>query len=160
MKTKKEMKKLNILLIIAVLFNIVISCSEVIETIDVADNQEVYEMRVYYTHEGKFDDILSRFENHTTKLFEKHGFTNVGYWTTTKRDTITFADEFIFQNDGNKALVYIVSFKDMDARDNSWDNFINDPEWTKAYEESRVNGPIVRKIEQVFLSPTAFSNLK
>jgi len=48
----------------------------------------------------------------------------------------------------------------MDARDNSWNNFINDPEWTKAYEESRVNGPIVRKIEQVFLSPTAFSNLK
>ncbi|MBT3684950.1 MAG: NIPSNAP family protein [Cryomorphaceae bacterium] len=154
------MKKLNILLIIAVLFNTVISCSEVIETNDVGDNHEVYEMRVYYTHEGKFDDILSRFENHTTKLFEKHGFTNVGYWTTTKRENITFADEFIFQNDGNKALVYIVSFKDMDARDNSWDNFINDPEWTKAYEESRVNGPIVRKIEQVFLSPTVFSNLK
>ena len=154
------MKKLNILLIIAVLFNSVISCSEVIETNDVADNHEVYEMRVYYTHEGKFDDILSRFENHTTKLFEKHGFTNVGYWTTTKRDSITFADEFIFQNDGNKALVYIVSFKDMDSRNESWESFINDPEWIRVYEESRVDGPIVEEIEQVFLNPTTFSNLK
>ena len=154
------MKKLNILLILAVLFNSVISCSEVIETNDVGYNHEVYEMRVYYTHEGKFDDILSRFENHTTKLFEKHGFTNVGYWTTTKRENITFADEFIFQNDGNKALVYIVSFKDMDSRNESWENFVNDPEWIRVYEESRVAGPIVEEIEQIFLNPTVFSNLK
>ena len=48
------MKKLNILLIIAVLFNSVISCSEVIETNDVGYNHEVYEMRVYYTHSGSF----------------------------------------------------------------------------------------------------------
>ena len=136
------------------------SCSNNIEVSSQKPPQGVYEMRVYYTHDGKFEDIISRFENHTTKLFEKHGFTNVGYWTTTKRDSISFADKFILQNDGNKALVYIVSFKDMDTRNNSWDNFINDPEWTKAYDESRVNGPIVREIEQVFLSPTVFSNLK
>jgi hypothetical protein len=56
-------------------------------------------------------------------------------------------------------LVYIVSFKDMETRDESWDNFINDPEWVKVFEESRKNGPIVKEIEQVFLSPTIFSNL-
>ena len=77
-----------------------------------------------------------------------------------KERSITFADEFIFQNDGNKALVYIVSFENMETRNESWDNFINDPEWTKAYEESRVDGPIVKKIEQVFLNPTTFSKLK
>jgi hypothetical protein len=48
----------------------------------------------------------------------------------------------------------------METRNESWDNFINDPEWTKAYEESRVDGPIVKKIEQVFLNPTTFSKLK
>ena len=69
-------------------------------------------------------------------------------------------DKFVFQNNGRDALVYIVSFKDMKSRDASWDNFINDPEWIKAFDESRVNGPIVREIEQVFLSPTVFSNLK
>ena len=154
------MERLNILIIITVLFNSLISCNEVVQSDDIITNHQVYEMRVYYTHEGKFDDILSRFENHTTKLFEKHGFTNVGYWTTTKKDSMSFADKFILQNDGNKALLYIVSFKDMDTRNNSWDNFINDPEWIKAFDESRVNGPIVREIEQVFLSPTVFSNLK
>ena len=47
----------------------------------------------------------------------------------------------------------------METRDESWDNFINDPEWTKVFDESRKDGPIVSEIEQVFLSPTIFSNL-
>ena len=50
-------------------------------------DHDIYEMRVYYTYDGKFNDIISRFENHTTKLFEKHGFNNVGYWTTLKKDS-------------------------------------------------------------------------
>lgn len=33
----------------------------------------VYELRIYYAFEGKLDDLLQRFRNHTTKLFEKHG---------------------------------------------------------------------------------------
>ena len=98
-------------------------------------------------------------DSYTTKLFEKHGFNNVGYWTTLRKDSLSFADEFIFQNNGKEALVYIVSFKDMETRDESWDNFINDPEWVKVFEESRKDGPIVKEIEQVFLSPTIFSNL-
>ena len=152
-------------IILTVLILTLLSCNETIpvEKIPVekeVDQHEIYEMRVYYTHEGKFDDILSRFENHTVQLFEKHGFTNVGYWSTAKRDSVSFADKFILQNEGKSALVYIVSFKDMETRNKSWDNFISDPEWTKAFEKSRIDGPIVKKIEQVFLNPTNFSKLK
>lgn len=152
-------------IILTVLILTLLSCNETIpvEKIPVekeVDQHEIYEMRVYYTHEGKFDDILSRFENHTVQLFEKHGFTNVGYWSTAKRDSVSFADKFILQNEGKSALVYIVSFKDMETRNESWDNFISDPEWTKAFEKSRIDGPIVKKIEQVFLNPTNFSKLK
>ena len=136
-----------------------ISCSVDNEKSDNIVDHDIYEMRVYYTYDGKFNDIISRFENHTTKLFDKHGFNNVGYWTTLRKDSISFADKFIFQNDGKEALVYIVSFKDMKNRDESWDNFINDPEWIRVFEESRKDGPIVKEIEQVFLSPTIFSNL-
>ena len=138
---------------------ILISCSVDNEKSDNIVDHDIYEMRVYYTYDGKFNDIISRFENHTIKLFEKHGFNNVGYWTTLMKDSLSFADKFIFQNDGKEALVYIVSFKDMKKRDESWDNFINDPEWIRVFEESRKDGPIVKEIEQVFLSPTIFSNL-
>ena len=137
-----------------------ISCSESIEVSPQKPSQGVYEMRVYYTHDGKFKDIITRFENHTTKLFEKHGFTNVGYWTTKKVDSVSFADKFIISNKSDSALVYIVSFKDMISRNESWKNFIKDPEWNNVFKESRLNGPIVKEIEQVFLSPTIFSNLK
>lgn len=150
------MKRIILLFLIGL---IIISCSENDQKSVKDIDHVVYEMRVYYTYEGKFDDIISRFENHTTKLFDKHGFNNVGYWTTLKKDSLSYADKFIFQNDGKEALVYIVSFKDMDTRDESWDSFINDPEWISVFEESRKNGPIVREIEQVFLSPTIFSNL-
>ena len=149
------MKGLNIFLTGLIL----ISCSADHKKSDHEVDHDIYEMRVYYTYDGKFNDIISRFENHTTKLFDKHGFNNVGYWTTVKKDSISFADKFIFQNDGKEALVYIVSFKDMKKRNESWDNFINDPEWIRVFEESRKDGPIVKEIEQVFLSPTIFSNL-
>ena len=150
------MKK--IIIIICLTFSF--SCYKSIEVSSQKPSQGVYEMRVYYTHDGKFEDIVSRFENHTTKLFEKHGFTNVGYWTTKKVDSVSFADNFIISNKSDSALVYIVSFKDMISRNESWRNFIKDPEWNRVFNESTNNGPIVKEIEQVFLSPTIFSNLK
>ena len=48
----------------------------------------------------------------------------------------------------------------MEERDKSWDLFINDPDWKKVYNKSIEDGPIVSRIEQVFLNPTSFSKLK
>ena len=48
----------------------------------------------------------------------------------------------------------------MISRNESWRNFIKDPEWNRVYNTSRNKCPIVKEIEQVFLSPTIFSNLK
>ena len=87
-------KSILITISILTVFLCLMSCNE-IEKNSINDiNHEVYEMRVYHTYNGKFDDILSRFENHTTKLFEKHGIKNVGYWTTFERDSVSFADKY------------------------------------------------------------------
>ena len=148
------------LIIISLLFSSCISNTKEIKNNNIlTQKNEVYELRIYYTHEGKFNDIISRFENHTTKLFEKHGFVNVGYWTSQSREEPSFADE-ILNNKDQGALYYIVSFPNMEERDKSWELFINDADWKKAYNESRKDGPIVSRIEQVFLNPTTFSNLK
>lgn len=40
----------------------------------------VYEMRIYTAAPGKLDALNARFKDHTMKLFEKHGITNVGYF--------------------------------------------------------------------------------
>ena len=40
----------------------------------------IYELRIYECFAGKLENLNARFRNHTLKLFEKHGITNVGYW--------------------------------------------------------------------------------
>jgi hypothetical protein len=102
-----------------------------------------YEMRVYYTHPGKFPDILKRFRDHTTKLFEKHGMTNVGYFTPLDKP--------------DSCLVYFLSYPSREARDASWKAFGDDPEWKRVSAESEKNGKIVSKVNSYFLSTTDFS---
>src|SRR5438876_9294355 len=98
-----------------------------------ADKDErVYELRTYYAAPGKLDALNARFRDHTCKLFEKHGMTNVGYWTP-------------IDNPDNK-LIYIVAHKDRDAAKQSWSKFIADPDWQKAHKESEKAGKMVNKI--------------
>lgn len=102
-----------------------------------------YEMRIYWPHPGKMNDLLARFRNHTTKLFEKHGMTNVGYWVP--------------QGKPDSVLVYIMAYPSREARDASWKAFGADPDWKKVQSESEANGKIVAKVESKFMKTTDFS---
>ncbi len=102
-----------------------------------------YEMRIYYCEAGKLPDLLNRFKNHTTQLFERHGMSNVGYWIP-------------IQNEKN-ALYYVLSYPSKDAREASWKAFGADPEWKSVREESEKNGKIVAKVESIFMNLTDFS---
>lgn len=108
----------------------------------------VFELRTYTTFDGKLDALNARFRNHTTRIFEKHGMTNIGYWTP--------MDE---PGKSNK-LIYIISHKSRDAAKASWDAFRNDPEWKKVAAESEKDGKINQKVESVFLEPTDYSLIK
>ena len=48
----------------------------------------------------------------------------------------------------------------MEARQASWKAFINDPDWIKAFAESKADGPIVMKVENRFMAPTDYSPIK
>jgi NIPSNAP len=108
----------------------------------------VFEIRTYTAADGKLDALKSRFRDHTVKLFEKHGMTNVGYWTP--------QDAPQSQN----TLIYILAHQSRDAAKKSWDGFRQDPDWVKAKAASEVNGPLTTKVESVFADPTDFSALK
>src|SRR6266571_7486094 len=45
-----------------------------------------FELRTYSANEGKLDALHARFRDHTMKLFEKHGMTNISYWTPMDKD--------------------------------------------------------------------------
>jgi hypothetical protein len=102
-----------------------------------------YEMRVYYCHPGKLENLLTRFRDHTTKLFEKHGMKNIGYWLPV-------------DNKDNK-LVYILSYPSKSSRDSSWKAFGTDPAWKAVQSASEVSGKIVAKVESTFMTETDFS---
>jgi hypothetical protein len=108
----------------------------------------VFEIRTYTTHPGKLDALNARFRDHTVGLFKKHGMTNVGYWMP--------QDAPLSEN----TLIYVLSHRSRDAAKQSWDAFRKDPDWVKARTESEAQGPIVLKIESVFMSATDYSPLK
>jgi hypothetical protein len=112
-----------------------------------AENR-VFELRTYVSTEGKLDNLLARFRDHTIKLFEKHGMENIGYWVA--------ADAPASKN----TLIYIVAHKSREAAKASWDAFRADPEWVKAKNASEANGAIVDKVTSVFMTPTDFSKIK
>ena len=107
----------------------------------------VFEMRTYTAHPGKAEDMHKRFRDHTCKLFKKHGMELVGFWVP--------------QDEKKKdVLIYILAFPSRDAAKASWKAFQDDPEWKKVYAESHKNGPLVAKVESVFMDPADYSDIK
>ena len=103
---------------------------------------EIYELRTYTSYEGKLESVLNRFEHHTMPLFEKHGIRNVGYWVSEDQDN---------------TLIYIVAHESRVSAKQSWRSFISDPEWKEARTASLADGPIVDKIESLYMNKTPFS---
>ncbi len=128
------MKKLLLLVALMAIGNLVSAQKQ--------DNR-YFEMRIYYCEPGRLPNLLTRFRDHTTKIFERHGMTNIGYWIPT-------------QNEKN-ALYYVLAYPSKEARDASWKAFGADPEWKKVSEESQRDGKIVAKVESIFMNATDFS---
>ena len=108
----------------------------------------VFEIRTYTAEEGRLDALNARFRNHTTKLFKKHGMTNIGYWTP--------EDPPLSKN----TLIYILAHPSREAATKNWEEFRNDPDWKKVRDESEASGKIVSKIVSVFMDATDYSSLK
>jgi hypothetical protein len=108
----------------------------------------VFEIRTYYTFPGRLEALHKRFREHTMKMFEKHGMTNVAYWTPQdspgKDDT----------------LVYVISHESREAAKRNWAEFSADPEWQKIAADSQKDGKIVERVESVFVDATDYSPLK
>lgn len=103
----------------------------------------IYELRIYHCEEGKLNDLIARFQNHTTNLFEKHGMENIGYWLPTKEN--------------NNSLYYVLAYPDMASGEASWKAFGADEQWKKVRTESEVNGKIVKAVESIYMKAEDFS---
>jgi hypothetical protein len=108
----------------------------------------VFELRTYTAIPGKIDALHARFRDHTLKLFAKHHMTVVAFWKP--------ADE----ERAKQQLVYVLAFPSQDAATQSWKEFQADPDWKSVKADSEKDGPLVEKIDSVYLKPTDYSPLK
>src|SRR4030081_3241785 len=97
-------------------------------TMTMTAENRVFEVRTYYTNEGKLDALLTRFHDHTTRLFEKHGMTNIGYWVPTTEPR------------SKNTLIYTLAHASRDAAKKSWDGFKSAPDWQRVQKASETGG--------------------
>lgn len=111
-----------------------------------------FELRTYTASPGNIQNLNDRFRNHTMKLFEKHGITNIAYWQPMPAENGTKSD----------LLIYLISHKDRSTADASFKAFREDPAWIAARSKSEVKGggSLTTKVESVFMLPTDYSLIK
>ena len=118
------------------------------ESVAQAQGERIFEMRTYTALPGRLDALNARFRDHTTRIFEKHGMTNIGYWTPQEAPL------------AENTLVYILAHDSRDAGQASWDAFRADPEWAQVAEESQRDGRIVESVDVLWLEATDYSKIK
>jgi hypothetical protein len=109
----------------------------------------IYELRTYTAAEGKLDNVVARFRDHTVRIFERHHMKSVGYWLPSEGPM------------AGTTLIYILEHPNREEARKNWAEFSADPEWQKVRAESEVNGRILAKSpESVFMNATDFSAIK
>ncbi|MEH1908976.1 MAG: NIPSNAP family protein [Nostoc sp.] len=111
------------------------------------DKGMIYELRIYQSMPGRLPALLSRFQNHTLRIWEKHGIRQAGFWTT-------------LIGESNQQLTYMLAWDSMAEREERWSAFLTDPEWIAISTETEKDGQLVQNISNKLLAPTAFSSVK
>jgi hypothetical protein len=112
----------------------------------------VFELRTYHTPEGKLGALQKRFREHTCGLFEKHGMTNIGYWTPTDAEA-----------GAANTLIYLLSHPTREAGLKSFESFRADPQWVAAKEASEKEGSLTVQpggVQSIYLRATDFSPIQ
>jgi hypothetical protein len=107
----------------------------------------IYELRTYHVMPGRMPDLLSRFENYTLKIWEKHGIRQAGFWTT-------------LIGEDSHVLYYMLKWESLAEREAKWPVFVADPEWVEARRQTEGNGLLVSRWGNQILASAPFSALK
>ena len=118
----------------------------------------VFELRTYTTEAGRLENLNSRFRDHTLKLFEKHGMTNMTYWNLAA-DQKGAKNSYVASN----TLIYLLHHQSEEAAKASFDAFRADPTWVAAKEasEKKAGGSLTiaqpNGVKSEFFVPTDYS---
>jgi hypothetical protein len=112
-----------------------------------ADNNRVFELRVYHTLPGKVPALESRFRDTTSKLLTKHDLNVVGYWVP--EGAPAWDNTFIF----------MLAHPSREEAKKNWDAFLADPGFQEVLKTEQAD-KTVEKIDVTYMHPTDFSPMK
>jgi len=112
-----------------------------------ADNNRVFELRVYHTLPGKVAALESRFRDTTSKLLAKHDLNVVGYWVPEGTP------------DWDNTFIFLVEHSSREEAKKHWDSMIADPEFQELIKSEQAN-KLTEKIDRTYMRPTDFSPMK
>src|SRR6478672_6548743 len=107
----------------------------------------IYELRIYRCVPGRKAELLSRFENDTLRIWERHGIRQAGFWTT-------------LIGNSSQEITYMLAWDSLAEREKRWGTFLADPEWVAVVAETEKDGQLVEDISSQFLASAAFSAVK
>lgn len=107
----------------------------------------LFELREYDTMPGKLQSVVKRFGGFTIDCFKGFGFRQVGYWTPV-------------MGGSNNQLIYLLAWESYEERSAAFQKFRADPERRRVFTESEREGPLVERVVNVMMEPTAFSPMK
>lgn len=103
----------------------------------------LFELRTAIATPGKLSALNARFKDHVVKLYEKHGATNLGY--------------FVPADGRTEKVLYVLAYKDLEARNKSMDAFAADPAWKRVLAASEKDGTLVKDVASSLLIATDYS---
>lgn len=106
-----------------------------------------YELRRYDVMPGKFPALLHRFETFTTKKWLEYDIRMAGFWTPE-------------MGSRHNQVIYAFAWKSMEERLARLGKWQASAERAEKWKETEREGPLVRRVNNMLLEPTAFCQLE
>jgi len=97
----------------------------------------IYELRIYRCVPGRMPALLSRFENETLRIWERHGVRQAGFWTT-------------LIGKSSQEITYMRAWDSLAEREKCWGAFLADPDWVAVATKTEKDQQLVADAGSVF----------
>ncbi len=106
----------------------------------------LYELRRYDVAASKLPALLDRFGSFTVQKWKEYGFRLIGFWTP-------------LVGEKSNQIVYMWGWESLEERAKKNAAWRADPERAKKWAETQKDGPLVNRVYNQLMEPTAYSQL-
>lgn len=110
-----------------------------------ADNDRVFELRIYHAVPDKLPAMEARFRDKTSKILARHNLNVVGYWVT--------------DDPKDNAFVFLLAHQSREEANKNWQAFRLDPDFQEVAKAEQTEKTL-EKADILWLHPTDFSPMK